>query len=58
MPLSQKGFYLHTYIGILCHDMGLSGVITRSKRILEHGYQAYTHSAIACINSYITYQHI
>ncbi|KHG18618.1 hypothetical protein F383_03983 [Gossypium arboreum] len=60
--------YSHTYTEILCHDIciltipkvhtGLLYIVTRSKRILEHGYQAYTHSEIACINSYISYQHI
>ncbi|KHF98075.1 Envelope glycoprotein [Gossypium arboreum] len=60
--------YLHTYIGILCHDIciltipkvhtGLLDVVTRSKRMHEHGYQAYTHSVIAYINSYISFQHI
>ena len=57
-----------SYIRILCHDIciltipkvhtGLSDVITRSKRIQKCSSQAYSYSAIACINSYISYQHV
>ncbi|KHG08259.1 Putative protease AXL1 [Gossypium arboreum] len=66
--ISMPWSYSHTYIGILCHDIciltlpkvytGFSDVITRLKRIQKCSSQAYSYSAIACINSYISYQHV
>ncbi|KHG10846.1 Calmodulin-binding transcription activator 4 -like protein [Gossypium arboreum] len=53
---------------ILFHDIcilvipkvctGLSGIVTRSKRIRKHSSQAYTHSTNTYILSHSSFQHI